>query len=224
MSEFHKCLMVTCLCSLFLLFSKFIFLSQVYATQEYVGRGSYTGTLNENRSTKVASEVTNRVILHNYDITEASLSNHYYITGTLLNDSYGGVYDITLTIHWKDAAGNDLGTERVYTIIGLPASIRSSIFDIDEDYIPPLEKGYFHGLIEIPENANVGTITYSTEWTWTLESYVNTSVKVLDNTVSISDVNFIGYRDVTGTVHNGLAETLLKFGQKPAYAAASLPV
>ena len=208
MSESHKCLMVACLCSLFLLFFKFIFLSQLFATQEYVGRGSYTGTLNENRSTKVSAEVTNRVILHNYNITEASLSNHYYITGTLLNDSYGGVYDITLTIHWKDVAGNDLGTERVYTIIGLPASIRSSIFDIDEDYIPPLEKGYFHGLIEIPENANVGTITYSTEWTWTLESYVNTSVKVLDNTVSISDVNFIGYRDVTGTVHNGLAETL----------------
>ena len=182
MSEFHKCLMVACLCSL--LFSKFIFLSQVYATQEYVGRGSYTGTLNENRSTKVAAaEVTNKVVLNNYDITDASLSNHYYITGTLLNDSYGGVYDITLTIHWKDAAGNDLGTERVYTIVGLPAGIRSSIFDIDEDYIPPLEKGYFHSLVEIPENANVRTITYSTEWTWTLEAYVNTSVKVLDNEV-----------------------------------------
>lgn len=206
MSEFHKCLMVVCLCSLF---SNSIFLSHVCATQEYVGRGSYTGTINENRSTKVsAAEVTNGIVLHSYDITEASLSNHYYITGTLLNDSYGGVYDITLTIHWKDAAGNDLGTERVYTIVGLPAAIRSSFSDIDEDYIPPLEKGYFHGLVEIPENANVGTITYSTEWTWTLEAYVNTSVTIPDNTVSISDVNFIGYRDVTGTVHNGLAETL----------------
>ena len=86
-------------------------------------------------------------------------------------------------------------------------SIRSSFWDIDEDYIPPLGKGYFHGLIEIPENANVHTITYSTEWTWTLEAYVNTSVIIPDNTVSISDVNF-GYRDVTGTVSNGLTETL----------------
>ena len=205
MSEFHKYLMVACLCSLFF---KFIFISQVCATQEYVGRGSYTGTLNENRSAKVSAEVTNKIVLNSYDITDASLSNHYYITGTLLNDSYGGVYDITLTFFWKDAAGNDLGTERVYTIVGLPASIRSSIFDIEEDYIPPLEKGYFHGLVEIPENANVGNSRYSVEWTWTLEAYTNTGVKVLDNTVSISDVNFIGYRDVTGTVPNGLAETL----------------
>ena len=181
--------------------------SRAYASQEYVGRGSYTGTLNENRSTKVGSEVENYVVLHSYDLTEASLSNHYYITGTLLNDSYGGVYDITLTIHWKDAAGNDLGTERVYTIVGLPAGIRGSFSDIDEDYIPPLEKGYFHGLIEIPENANVRTITYSTEWTWTLEAYVNTSVIIPDNTVSISDVNF-GYRDVMGTVSNRLSATL----------------
>ena len=90
-------------------------------SQQFVGQGSYTGTLNENRSTKVGSEVENYVVLHSYDITEASLSNYYYITGTLLNDSYGGVYDVTLTIHWKDAAGNDLGTERVSTIIGLPA-------------------------------------------------------------------------------------------------------
>ncbi len=208
MSKFHKCLMVACLCSLFLLFFKFIFLSQVFATQEYVGRGSYTGTLNENRSTKILAETSNSVTLHNFDITDASLSGYSYITGTLLNDSYGGVYDITLTFFWKDAAGNDLGTERVYTIVGLPASIRSSIFDIDEDYIPPLEKGYFHGLIEIPENANIGNSGYSVEWTWTLEAYINTSVKVLDNTVSISDVNFIGYRDVTGTVNNSLAETL----------------
>lgn len=75
MSEFHKCLMVACLCSLF---SKFIFLSQVCATQEYVGRGSYTGTINENRSTKVsATEVENYVVLNSYDITEASLSNYY---------------------------------------------------------------------------------------------------------------------------------------------------
>lgn len=175
--------------------------------QQFVGQGSYTGTLNENRSAKVSAEVTNGIILHSFDITEASLSNHYYITGTLLNDSYGGVYDITLIFFWKDAAGNDLGTERVYTIVGLPASIRSSIFDIEEDYIPPLEKGYFHGLVEVPENANVGNSRYSVEWTWTLEAYINTSVKVLDNTVSISDVNF-GYRDVMGTVHNGLAETL----------------
>ena len=181
--------------------------THAYATQEYVGRGSYTGTLNENRSTKVGSEVENYVVLHSYDLTEASLSNYYYITGTLLNDSYGGVYDITLTIHWKDAAGNDLGTERVYNIVGLPAGIRGSFSDIDEDYIPPLEKGYFHGLIEIPENANVRTITYSTEWTWTLEAYVNTSVIIPDNTVSISDVNF-GYRDVTGTVSNRLSATL----------------
>ena len=181
--------------------------SRAYASQEYVGRGSHTGTLNENRSTKVSAEVTNKVVLNNYDITEASLSNYYYITGTLLNDSYGGVYDITLTFFWKDAAGNDLGTERVYTIVGLPASIRSSIFDIEKDYIPPLEKGYFFGLVEIPENVNVGNSRYSVEWTWTLEAYSNTSVKVLDNTVSISDFNF-GYRDVTGTVHNGLAETL----------------
>ena len=181
--------------------------THAYATQEYVGRGSYTGTLNENRSTKVGSEVENYVVLHSYDLTEASLSNHYYITGTLLNDSYGGVYDITLTIHWKDAAGNDLGTERVYTIVGLPAGIRGSFSDIDEDYIPPLEKGYFHGLIEIPKNANVRTITYSTEWTWTLEAYVNTSVIIPDNTVSISDVNF-GYRDVMGTVSNRLSATL----------------
>ncbi len=100
-----------------------------------------------------------------------------------------------------------MGTERVYTIVGLPASIRSSIFDIEEDYIPPLEKGYFLGLIEIPENANVRTITYSTEWTWTLEAFVNTSVTIPDNTVSISDFNF-GYRDVTGTVHNRLSATL----------------
>ena len=176
--------------------------------QEYVGRGSYTGHLIENRSTKVSAEVTNRVILHNFDITDASLSNHYYITGTLLNDSYGGVYDITLILFWKDAAGNDLGTERVYTIVGLPASIRSSIFDIEEDYIPPLEKGYFHGLVEIPENAVVENSEYVVVWTWTLQAHVNTDVKVLDNTVSISDVNFIGYRDVTGTVHNGLTETL----------------
>ena len=175
--------------------------------QEYVGRGSYTGTLNENRSTKVSAEVTNRVILHSFDITEASLSNHYYITGTLLNDSYGGVYDITLTFYWKDAAGNDLGTERVYTIVGLPASIRSSIFDIEEDYIPPLEKGYFLGLAEIPEKMNADNSRYSVEWTWTLQAHVNTDVKVLDNTVSISDVNF-GYREVTGTVSNGLTETL----------------
>ncbi len=182
--------------------------THAYATQEYVGRGSYTGTLNENRSTKVSTEVTNKIVLNNYDITDASLSNHYYITGTLLNDSYGGVYDITLTIYWKDAAGNDLGTERVYNIVGLPAGIRSSIFDIEEDYIPPLEKGYFHGLVEIPENANVGNSRYSVEWTWTLEAYINTSVKVLDNTVSISDVNFLGYQDVMGTVHNGLTETL----------------
>ena len=181
--------------------------SRAYASQEYVGRGSYTGTLNENRSTKVGSEVENYVVLHSYDLTEASLSNYYYITGTLLNDSYGGVYDITLTIHWKDAAGNDLGTERVYTIVGLPAGIRGSFSDIDEDYIPSLEKGYFHGLIEIPENANVHTITYSTEWTWTLEAYVNTSVIIPDNTVSISDVNF-GYRDVMGTVSNRLSATL----------------
>ena len=205
MSEFHKCLMIVWLCSLF---SKFIFLSQVSATQEYVGRGSYTGTLNENRSTKMAAaEVTNGIVLNSYDITDASLSNYYYITGTLLNDSYGGVYDITLTIHWKDAVGNDLGTERVSTIVGLPASIRSSFSDIDEDYIPPLEKGYFHGLIEIPENANVRTITYSTEWTWTLEAFVNTSVIIPDNTVSISDSNF-GYREVTGTVSNRLSATL----------------
>ena len=176
-------------------------------SQQFVGQGSYTGTLNENRSTKVGSEVENYVVLHSYDITEASLSNYYYITGTLLNDSYGGVYDVTFTIHWKDATGNDLGTERVSTIIGLPAGIRSSFWDIDEDYIPPLEKGYFHGLIEIPENANVRTITYSTEWTWTLEAYVNTSVIIPDNTVSISDVNF-GYREVTGTVSNRLSATL----------------
>ena len=181
--------------------------SRAYASQEYVGRGSHTGTLNEIRSTKVSAEVTNKVVLNSYDITEASLSNYYYITGTLLNDSYGSVYDITLTFFWKDAAGNDLGTERVYTIVGLPASIRNSIFDIEKDYIPPLEKGYFFGLVEIPENVNVGNSRYSVEWTWTLEAYSNTNVKVLDNTVSISDFNF-GYRDVTGTVHNGLAETL----------------
>ena len=156
----------------------------------------------------MSAEVTNKIVLNNYDITDASLSNHYYITGTLLNDSYGGVYDITLTFFWKDAAGNDLGTERVYTIVGLPASIRSSIFDIEEDYIPPLEKGYFQGLVEIPENAVVENSEYVVVWTWTLQAHVNTDVKVLDNTVSISDVNFIGYRDVTGTVHNGLTETL----------------
>lgn len=177
-------------------------------SQQFVGQGSYTGTLNENRSTKVSAEVTNKIVLNNYDITDASLSNHYYITGTLLNDSYGGVYDITLTFFWKDAAGNDLGTERVYTIVGLPANIRSSIFDIEEDYIPPLEKGYFYGLVEIPENAVVENSEYIVVWTWTLQAHVNTDVKVLDNTVSISDVNFIGYRDVTGTVHNGLTETL----------------
>ena len=155
----------------------------------------------------MSAEVTNKIVLNNYDITDASLSNHYYITGTLLNDSYGGVYDITLTFFWKDAAGNDLGTERVYTIVGLPASIRSSIFDIEEDYIPPLEKGYFLGLTEIPENMNVDNSRYLVEWTWTLQANINTDVKVLDNTVSISDVNF-GYREVTGTVFNGLTETL----------------
>ncbi len=176
-------------------------------SQQFVGQGSYTGTLNENRSAKVSAEVTNGIILHSFDITEASLSNHYYITGTLLNDSYGSVYDITLTFFWRDAAGNDLGTERVYTIVGLPASIRSSIFDIEEDYIPPLEKGYFLGLTEIPENMNADNSRYSVEWTWTLQAHINTDVKVLDNTVSISDLRF-GSRDVTGTVHNSLAETL----------------
>ena len=182
--------------------------TRAYAqSQQFVGQGSYTGTLNENRSTKVSAEVTNKILLNNYDITDASLSNHYYITGTLLNDSYGGVYDITLTFFWKDATGNDLGTKRVYTIVGLPASIRSSIFDIEEDYIPPLEKGYFHGLVEIPENANVDNSGYLVEWTWTLQAHINTDVKVLDNTVSISDIRF-GSRDVTGTVHNSLAETL----------------
>ena len=182
--------------------------SRVYAqSQQFVGQGSYTGTLTENRSAKVSAEVTNGIILHSFDITEASLSNHYYITGTLLNDSYGGVYDITLTFFWKDAAGNDLGTGRLFTIVGLPASIRSSIFDIEEDYIPPLEKGYFLGLTEIPENMNVDNSRYSVEWTWTLQANINTDVKVLDNTVSISDVNF-GYREVTGTVSNGLTETL----------------
>ncbi len=181
--------------------------THAYATQEYVGRGSYTGTLNENRSTKVVTEVTNKIVLNSYDITDASLSNYYYITGTLLNDSYGGVYDITLTFFWKDAAGNDLGTERVYTIVGLPAGIRSSIFDIEEDYIPPLEKGYFQDLVEIPENANIGNSTYLIEWTWTLEAFVNTGVTIPDNTVSVSDVNF-GYRDVTGTVYNRLTTTL----------------
>ncbi len=203
----HRQLIKTVACLfVFMLITSF---THAYAqSQQFVGQGSYTGTLNENRSAKVSAEVTNSVTLHNFDITDASLSGYSYITGTLLNDSYGGVYDVTLTIHWKDATGNDLGTERVSTIIGLPAGIRSSFWDIDEDYIPPLEKGYFHGLIEIPENANVRTITYSTEWTWTLEAYVNTSVIIPDNTVSISDVNFIGYRDVTGTVHNGLTETL----------------
>jgi len=192
-------------------FMVIISFTHTYAqSQQFVGQGSYTGTLNENRSTKVGSEVENYVVLHSYDITDASLSNHYYITGTLLNDSYGGVYDITLTIHWKDAAGNDLGTERVYTIVGQPASIRDSFWDIEEDYIPPLEKGYFYGLVEIPENANVRTITYSTEWHWTLEAYVNTGVKVLDNTVSVSDVNF-GYREVTGTVYNGLTNATLEY-------------
>ena len=196
---------VACL-FVFMLITSF---THAYAqSQQFVGQGSYTGTLNENRSTKVSAEVTNKIVLNNYDITDASLSNHYYITGTLLNDSYGGVYDITLTFFWKDAAGNDLGTERVYTIVGLPASIRSSIFDIEEDYIPPLEKGYFQGLVEIPENAVVENSEYVVVWTWTLQAHVNTDVKVLDNTVSISDVNFIGYRDVTGTVHNGLTETL----------------
>ena len=195
---------VACL-FVFMLITSF---THAYAqSQQFVGQGSYTGTLNENRSTKVSTEVTNRIILHSFDITEASLSNHYYITGTLLNDSYGGVYDITLTFFWKDAAGNDLGTDRVYTIVGLPASIRSSIFDIEEDYIPPLEKGYFLGLAEIPENMNADNSRYSVEWTWTLQAHVNTDVKVLDNTVSISDVNF-GYREVTGTVSNGLTETL----------------
>ncbi|MXZ10867.1 MAG: hypothetical protein F4Y79_15675 [Gemmatimonadetes bacterium] len=196
---------VACL-FVFMLITSF---THAYAqSQQFVGQGSYTGTLNENRSTKVSAEVTNKIVLNNYDITDASLSNHYYITGTLLNDSYGGVYDITLTFFWKDAAGNDLGTERVYTIVGLPANIRSSIFDIEEDYIPPLEKGYFYGLVEIPENAVVENSEYIVVWTWTLQAHVNTDVKVLDNTVSISDVNFIGYRDVTGTVHNGLTETL----------------
>ena len=38
-------------------------------------------------------------------------------------------------------------------------------------------------------------------------AYQHRYVKVLDNTVSISDVNF-GYREVTGTVSNGLTETL----------------
>ena len=196
---------VACL-FVFMLITNF---THAYAqSQQFVGQGSYTGTLNENRSTKVSAEVTNKIVLNNYDITDASLSNHYYITGTLLNDSYGGVYDITLTFFWKDAAGNDLGTERVYTIVGLPASIRSSIFDIEEDYIPPLEKGYFFGLVEIPENAVIENSEYVVVWTWTLQAHVNTDVKVLDNTVSISDVNLIGYRDVTGTVHNGLTETL----------------
>ncbi len=52
--------------------------THAYATQEYVGRGSYTGTLDENRSTKVAAtEVENYVVLNSYDITEASLSNYY---------------------------------------------------------------------------------------------------------------------------------------------------
>ena len=41
-----------------------------------------------------------------------------------------------------------------------------------------------------------------------IRSVCHTSVIIPDNTVSISDVNFIGYRDVTGTVHNGLTETL----------------
>ena len=195
---------VACL-FVFMLITSF---THAYAqSQQFVGQGSYTGTLNENRSAKVSAEVTNGIILHSFDITEASLSNHYYITGTLLNDSYGGVYDITLTFFWKDAAGNDLGTDRVYTIVGLPASIRSSIFDIEDDYIPPLEKGYFLGLTEIPENMNADNSRYSVEWTWTLQAHINTDVKVLDNTVSISDLRF-GSRDVTGTVHNSLAETL----------------
>ena len=194
--------------SVVLLLAFVLQVSCVYGSQEYVGKGSYTGTLNENRSTKILSETSNSVTLHNFDITDASLSGYSYITGTLLNDSYGGVYDITLTFFWKDAAGNNLGTERVYTIVGLPASIRSSIFDIEEDYIPPLEKGYFFGLVEIPENMNADNSRYSVEWTWTLQASVNTDVKVLDNTVSISDVNFIGYREVKGTVSNGLTETL----------------
>ncbi len=212
---------VACL-FVFMLITSF---THAYAqSQQFVGQGSYTGTLNENRSTKVSAKVTNGIILHSFDITEASLSNHYYITGTLLNDSYGGVYDITLTFFWRDAAGNDLGTERVYTIVGLPASIRSSIFDIEEDYIPPLEKGYFLGLTEIPENMNADNSRYSVEWTWTLQAHINTDVKVLDNTVSISDLRF-GSRDVTGTVHNSLAETLetvLKF-MLPLFSYALLP-
>ena len=203
----YKCKL---LYSLFFVFA-FALITGVHAKQ-YEGTETHEGALFEvSRSSKVIVHVTkpatNKVVLHGFDMTDAALDNYYWVTGTLKNDSYGGVYDVRLTFIWRDASGKALGTEDVYTVCGHPAAIKSSYADIDEDYIAPLKLAYFSSIVEIPAGASIDNSSYLTTWTWTLQADKNADVVIKDGVFNIGEDRF-GYREITGTVQNKLAQTL----------------
>ena len=184
-----------------------LFAAENVTAEDYTGRGSYTGLFSDPRLSKVTtqSEPENRVVLSRWDHAQASTGSDYF-TGTLFNDSYGGVYDLSITFLWKNAAGVEIGTDRAVLMYGQPANIRGSYSDIDQDYIAPLQKGYFQSLVDMPPGTVISKSSYVIHWTWTLQAYVNTDVG-LQGDLTLAPIAY-GQREITGTVKNSLAETL----------------
>ena len=112
-------------------------------------------------------------------------SDDTYVTGTILNDSRAGIYDLSISIIYKDNAGRILsqdGTSSWTTsIIGYPAAIYGYDYSdyleypnlynpFHKDFIPPEDTGYFRVEVDIPNDADLDATEAVLRWKWTLKA------------------------------------------------------
>lgn len=176
---FHKYLTIVCLCSLFPLFTSVLSASDIEGQ-----KGQLSFSLSDQiRASKIVSDVSDSVVVTQTNLV--SNDSYTYITGTILNDSRAGIYDLEAIVVYRDSNGRTIKEDVVrsysLTAIGYPATVYGydysdakrvpNLYDhFHIDFIPPTDKGYFRARVEIPSNADLERSEMNLLWSWTLRA------------------------------------------------------
>ena len=180
--------------------------------------GDYSNTALTKRVVPRASEslAENEVVLQSYFVRkDNSDSDGYVFVGMLLNNTIAGVYDVEVTLYFPVEGGYE-NIEDHSSVYGTPAYIftkdRLHGLSRHQDYIPPGKIGYFSEYTTLQDNYDFSKVRYEVEWTWTLQASIDTSVRVLPQSVKIEPHEYADrngyYKDrktISGTLINGLA-------------------
>ncbi len=129
-----------------------------------------------------------KVVSDSVTVTQSNLvsnDSYTYITGTILNDSRAGIYDLDAIVVYRDSVGRtideDVVSSYALTARGYPATVYGSDYSNAKrspnlydpfhiDFIPPTDKGYFRARVRIPSNADLERSEMNLSWSWTLRA------------------------------------------------------